>query len=322
MTRNLLQLQKGISLHNFLSLYGTEDQCFDALFRWRWPDGFVCPHCGHDRACQLTNRKLQQCNRCHRQTSITAGTIFDSTKIPLTVWFQAIYFMTQDKKGISAMKLHRYLGISYNSAWRMRHKLMQVIMEPDREHSSFKFDELTDTRVTKSRPPKGRPCGRSAKPPLVMAVETNDEPLCIPVKHSLDNLLQLTDLNTWVSRHLYREPVLVSCSMVGATGTGGELYIQDKANFASSCASAECHRFRWIYTILRYTGNALVGSTHAAEFNDTQQHPLKHSDESNRCFHLHLAIRMLLHFVPSIRTVLVRLLKFNSHSPQSGIRVA
>ena len=83
---------------------------------------------------QLTTHKLQQCYRCNRQTSITAGTIFEATKLPLTVWFQGIYFMTQDKKGCSAMKLHRQLGISYNAAWRMRHKLMQVMMERDREH--------------------------------------------------------------------------------------------------------------------------------------------------------------------------------------------
>ena len=63
----------------------------------------------------VVSRKLQQCNRCHRQTSITAGTIFDSTKLALTLWFQAIYLMTQDKKGVSAMKLHRHLGISYNA---------------------------------------------------------------------------------------------------------------------------------------------------------------------------------------------------------------
>ena len=96
MARNPVQFQKGISLNAFLSLYGTEDQCFDALYQWRWPNEFLCPHCGHDRCCQLNSRKLQQCNRCHRQTSITAGTIFDSTKLALTLWFQAIYLMTQD----------------------------------------------------------------------------------------------------------------------------------------------------------------------------------------------------------------------------------
>ena len=83
MARNPVQFQKGICLNEFLSLYGTEDQCFDALYQWRRPNGFLCRHCGHDRCCQLNSRKLQQCNRCHRQTSITAGTIFDSTKLAL-----------------------------------------------------------------------------------------------------------------------------------------------------------------------------------------------------------------------------------------------
>ncbi len=93
--------------------------------------GFKCPSCGHDKSCQLSNRKMQQCHRCCCQTSVTAGTIFESTKLALTIWFQAIYLITQDKKGTSAMKLHRHLGISYNAAWRMKHKLMQVIMERD-----------------------------------------------------------------------------------------------------------------------------------------------------------------------------------------------
>ena len=84
MARNPVQFQKGISLNEFLSLYGTEQQCFDALYHWRWPNGFVCPNCGHDRGCQLTTHKLQQCYRCNRQTSITAGTIFEATKLPLT----------------------------------------------------------------------------------------------------------------------------------------------------------------------------------------------------------------------------------------------
>ena len=65
-------------------------------------------------------------------------------KLPLTVWFQAIYLMTQDKKGVSAMKLHRHLGISYNAAWRMRHKLVQVMMEQDCEHPTAGRVELDD----------------------------------------------------------------------------------------------------------------------------------------------------------------------------------
>ena len=90
MARNKVQFQKGVSLNDFIKQYGTEDQCFDALYAWRWPKGFQCPACGHDKCCQLTIRKLQQCNRCNRQTSLTAGTIFESTKLPLTLWLRAM----------------------------------------------------------------------------------------------------------------------------------------------------------------------------------------------------------------------------------------
>ena len=108
----------------------------------------------------MTSQKPQQCNRCHRQTSITAGTIFGSTKLPLTVWFQAIYLMTQNKKGVSAMKLHRHLGISYNAAWRMRHKLIQVMMERDREFPLAGWVELDDAYLGGER--SGGKRGRGA----------------------------------------------------------------------------------------------------------------------------------------------------------------
>ena len=167
MARNPVQFQKGISLNEFLSLYGTEQQCFDALYRWRWPNGFVCPNCGHDRGCQLTTHKLQQCYRCNRQTSMTAGTLFEATKLPLTVWFQGIDFMTQDKKGASAMTLHRQLGISYNAAWRMRHKLMQVMMERDREHLLGGFIQLDDAYLGGERSGGKRGRGAPGETPFV-----------------------------------------------------------------------------------------------------------------------------------------------------------
>ena len=92
-----------------MRLYGTQDKCFNTLFHWRWPDGFISPKSGGKKACQLSTRKLQQCHACHHQTSLTAGTVFESTKLPLTTWFLGLYFITQDKKDISALELMRHL---------------------------------------------------------------------------------------------------------------------------------------------------------------------------------------------------------------------
>ena len=95
MAKNRIQFQEGLSLPSFLRAYGSETQCRDALQAWRWPSGFVCPRCGHRGACQVRGGELFQCHRCHAQTSLTAGTLFASTKLPLTTWFLAIYLLTR-----------------------------------------------------------------------------------------------------------------------------------------------------------------------------------------------------------------------------------
>ncbi|WP_415843738.1 transposase, partial [Vreelandella rituensis] len=88
MARNPIQFQPGLSLPAFLKQYGTEEQCRAALYRLRWPKEFVCPDCGNTPCCQLS-RGLYQCHHCHHQTSLTAGTIFHGTHLPLTTWFLA-----------------------------------------------------------------------------------------------------------------------------------------------------------------------------------------------------------------------------------------
>ena len=86
MARNPIQFQPGLSLPAFLKQYGTEAQCQEALFQHRWPKGFVCPDCGNAIGCRLS-RGHYQCHRCHHQTSLTAGTLFHATHLPLTTWF-------------------------------------------------------------------------------------------------------------------------------------------------------------------------------------------------------------------------------------------
>jgi Zn finger protein HypA/HybF involved in hydrogenase expression len=93
--KNRVQFQKGMSWSAFRVSYGTEELCRAALEAMRWPGGFVCPNCGGSRQHKLKRRALVQCADCHQQVSLTAGTIFHATKLPLANWFQAIYLITQ-----------------------------------------------------------------------------------------------------------------------------------------------------------------------------------------------------------------------------------
>src|ERR1700756_5480857 len=131
MARNKVQFQKGLSEAQFAVLYGTEDQCREAVMRWRWPSGFVCPVCAGEHHSFVKTRALYQCSACRRQTSVIAGTIFAATKVPLCTWFRAMYHLTQSKGGISSIELGRRLGVTQTTAWKIKHKLMQAMMERD-----------------------------------------------------------------------------------------------------------------------------------------------------------------------------------------------
>lgn len=131
MAMNRVQFQPGLSMPEFLRQFGTEAQCEAALERVRWPQGFRCPHCGESRHCVLRvgTRKVFQCGACRKQTSLIAGTVFQGTKLALTVWYLAIYFISQAKTGLSALALKRLVGVSYPTAWLIHPKLMQAMVE-------------------------------------------------------------------------------------------------------------------------------------------------------------------------------------------------
>ncbi len=110
-----------LSLLEFQRRFSTEEACQAALEQARWPEGFVCPRCGHRKASCITTRRLLQCSACHHQASVTAGTIFHKTRTPLVKWFWAIWLVAQDKGGVSAMRLSKQLELGYRTAWSMLH---------------------------------------------------------------------------------------------------------------------------------------------------------------------------------------------------------
>src|SRR3954470_15982924 len=91
---------KGLSEVALRERFGTEEACRQALFEMRWREGPTCPGCGGSSVCGLETRRPFQCNRCKKRVRLTAGTVFQDTKLPLTVWFAAVYHLTQAKKGI------------------------------------------------------------------------------------------------------------------------------------------------------------------------------------------------------------------------------
>jgi transposase-like protein len=132
MSMNRIQLQPGLSMPEFLKQFGTEVQCESELEQARWPQGFVCPCCTHTchSVFKVGSHKMFQCKACRHQTSLIAGTLFQSAKLPFT-----IYLISQAKTGLSALALKRYLGVSYPTAWLIQHKLMAAMSERETKYT-------------------------------------------------------------------------------------------------------------------------------------------------------------------------------------------
>jgi transposase-like protein len=113
--------------------FSSEAACRAYLFRLRWPDGFRCPRCGETKSWPKPIGLLR-CAGCGYQSSVTAGTIFQDSRLPLTLWFRAAWWVTTQKNGVSAMGLQRVLGLkSYKTAWSMLHKLRRAMVRPGRD---------------------------------------------------------------------------------------------------------------------------------------------------------------------------------------------
>ncbi len=112
----------------FQEQFPDEEACWRTLRRMRWPHGFRCPRCRHRKSYRLALRRLEQCQRCRYQASVTAGTIFHRTRVPLRVWFLAIFFVARHKQGISALQFQRDSGVgSYQTAWTLLHKVRSAL---------------------------------------------------------------------------------------------------------------------------------------------------------------------------------------------------
>jgi transposase-like protein len=161
------------SFFQFQERFQTEDQCYEHLKNLRWPDGFVCPKCGHREAYFTRTRKLYQCKNCHYQASVTARTLFHRTRVPLRKWFWAIYLVGTDKRGCSAKRLETLLGVNYVTAWLMIHKIRKAMADRDSRymlHYVIEMDEAFFGGPYAGK--RGRGAGNKSK--VIVAVENRE----------------------------------------------------------------------------------------------------------------------------------------------------
>lgn len=266
MAINRVQFQAGLSMAEFLERYGTEEQCHAALVTQRWPQGFRCPRCGdsgHGRFLR-EGRQYWQCQRCRHQTTVTAGTVFEATKLPLTRWFLAMHLLTQAKNNVSALELKRHLGVRYKAAWLIKHKLLQVMAEREAERVLDGRVEVDDAYLGGERAGK-RGRGSENKVPFVVAVQTSEDGR--PLWARMDRVaLTHEGLARWASTALTASAQVVSDGLNCFNAVAGTAASHTAIVVGSGRQAVTHPEFRRVNTVLSNLKTAIAGTYHAFNF--------------------------------------------------------
>jgi transposase-like protein len=267
MSSHRIQFQHGMSIPEFLAQFGNETQCVDAIKAARWPQGFRCPRCdaGEHYVVGHGARKLFQCNGCRHQTSLTAGSLMEHTKLPLTTWFLAIYLISQAKTGLSALALKRQLGVSYPTACLLHHKINRAMAEQDRGQRLSGSVQLDDAYLGGER--AGGKVGRGSenKVPFVAAVSLNDQGQPHHLKLSLLSGFTLKAIGQWAQASLAPQTLVLSDGLAcfAAVADAGCIHTP---RVVGALKPRDLPEFQWINTVLGNLKTSLAGALHAFNY--------------------------------------------------------
>ena len=309
MAFNLIQFQHGMSLPEFSEHFGTEDQCAQAIKAARWPNGFRCLCCNAPEHYVVGHgaRKLFQCLGCRYQTSLTVGSLFEHTKLPLRTWFLAIYPLSQAKTGLSSLALMRQLGVSYPTAWALQHKINHAMAQREGQHKLAGTVQLDDAYLGGEHP-GGKPGrGSENKTPFVAAVSLYDKGRPEFIKLSRVSGFTSEAIRDWAKANLVPTALVVSDGL-GCFAAVTEAGCTHTPIVVGDRKPRDLPQFQWVNTILGNLKTMLHGAFHSLSW-------AKHADSHLSAF----AYRFNRRF--DLRALLARLIVDVARCPPRQIRV-
>jgi len=268
MARRAIQFQKGLSLSEFQRLYGTEDLCEAALEKTRWPDGFRCPRCGGNEHGLVYGRRFKryQCRICRHQATLTAGTIMQATKLPLTTWFQAFYLIGQAKTGISSLELSRHLDVNYDTAWLLHNKILKAMSDRDDAYVLRGKIQMDDAYLGGERPGGKAGRGSENKIPIIAAISLNESGHPIHAKITPVIGFSSEAVGSWAMAHLDPDCAVLTDGLAcfRSVITAG---CSHEAVVTGSKHPNDLPQFRWVNTLLGNLKTSLSGTFHAFNFD-------------------------------------------------------
>lgn len=309
MAKNSIQFQKGLSLSQFLSQYGTDEKCYQTLFRLRWPNGFICPRCGHKGHCEIRSRHLYQCNYCRLQTSLTSRTIFAATKLPLSLWFLAIYLLTQSKDGISSLNLARTLGVSANTALKIKYKLQQTMKERDDSQALARLILIDDAYWGGKKQDGKRGRGATGKTPFVASISLTSKGRPNRMRLSRVTGFLKDEIASWARKHLSPSSVVISDGLNCFPGVTEASCDHEAVITHTDKGYDENEIFKWVNIMIGNVKNALHGTYHHVNAKHLPRYLAEFCYRFNRRYDLHEMVDRLAYVAMRTPPMPHRLLK-------------
>ena len=260
MPKNQVQFQKSLSLPQFQAKYSSEQQCRQALFKIKFPDGFCCPRCNYRDFYRVKHRQGMICARCRKHVSLRANTLMQHSKLPFTTWFAAIYLITQNKKSVSSLYLTRYLGVSYQTAWLLHQKIIEAMRQQEQTNLLQGIIHVDDGYLG-GRKSGVRGRGASGKLPFITALSfKNNKPH--QLKLSLVPCFSIEAIRSWSKRSIRGGSMVFSDALPGFVGLAHK-NIAHKAINITDKPEEKDSLFRSINTIMGNLKRYLLGIHHA-----------------------------------------------------------
>ena len=316
MSTNKVQFQAGLSMLEFFDLYGTQEKCEAVVRQWRWPQGFVCPACGTGEHSEFRRgRRLYfQCCSCRHQCSLISGTIFESSKLPLPKWFVAMHMITQSKNGVSALELKRHIGVSWPTAWMMKHKLLEVMFEREERRQLTGRVEIDDSYLGGEhhggKPGRGSP----NKIPFVAAVQTTESGEAVLVCLAQCPFTKAA-IDAFAAKSLAAPATLVSDGLGCFTAVQGTGIRHEPHVTGGGSASVAHPAFLAVNTVLGNLKTAFAGTYHSFSYARYAHRYLAQVQYLfNRRFNLRSILTRLVNAACSTKPHPLRVLRAAEHS--------
>ncbi len=257
--------KKTLSFNQFIKRFPNEKACAEYLYQIKWPNGFVCPVCGHRHCYPIKGYRRYQCAKCHHQTSLTANTVMHRSHLPLTKWFWAMYLVACDKRGISALALAEKIEVCYETAWNVLRRIRAAMEMRDAHYMVGQIVEFDDAYFgAKIKGVRGRGAGNQG---VFIAVSKDKDGRPMYLKMHITDNVQIPSVAVFATECIAPGSVVQTDSFKSYRKPLAKDYTHEAQNF-----DPNSEHLKWLH---RITGNAkafIIGTYHGTSTKHLQMY--------------------------------------------------